>query len=189
MKKLIILISALLLFACSKDNPTEPAEKTPESDSSFFFPLQAGNIWYYYEAGHSDATQSIRVWKSYTENDTLYVLYGNKEASADTLHQDQWGRVYKRFGGKNLLWLDFSAEDGSTYHYTLSEKLDYTVTVTRNQTITYDDQNFSGCIQFEFDTPDLESDELTYILAPDIGIIKQASAWNTKYLKTWELVE
>ncbi len=189
MKKWMLLFAVVLLVACSEDNPTEPEEKTPESDSSFFFPIRAGNIWYYYETNHSDATQSIRVWKSYTENDTLYYLYGNKEGFADTLHQDQWGRMYKRFSGKNLLWLDFSVADGGTYQYTLSEKLDYIVTVTRNQTIEYDDKSFAGCIRFDFDAPELKTDELTYILAPDVGIVQQASAWNTKYLKRWELSE
>ena len=187
MKTWMLVVAAVLLLACSDDSPTEPEKKIPESDSSFFFPLQTGNVWYYYEPGPSDATQSVRVWKSYTENDSLYFLYGNKEGNADTLHQDQWGRVYKRFGGKNLLWLDFSVGDAGTYDYTLSKTLDYTVTVTRNQTIEYDDKSFTGCIRFDFDVPDLNTEELTYILAPDIGIVQQASVWNTKYLKRWEL--
>lgn len=186
-KYILIVVTFALFFACSKDNPTKPDDNTPTEDSSFFFPLDVNNIWYYYEAGYSDAAQSIRVWKTYTENDTTYMLYGNKEATADTLHQDKWGRVYKRFGGKNMLWLDFSAKDGETYQYTLSEKLDYTVTVTRLQTIEYDGQTFEGCIVFEFDVPTIITDEEIIVLAPDIGIIKRETAWVTRYLKSWEL--
>ena len=129
------------------------------------------------------------MWESFTQDYTTYMLYGNKQQNADTLHQDKWGRVYKRFGGVNLLWLDFSVEDGGTYEYTLSEKLNYTVTVTRMLMVEYGEQKFEGCIQFEFDVPDLNTEEETYILAPDVGIIKQISAWNTKYLKSWELQE
>lgn len=188
MKKIIIVSLVLtLLLACGKDNPTKPEENTPSEDSSFFFPLAVDNIWYYYEAGRSEASQSVRVWDSFTENDTTYMLYGNKMETADTLHQDKWGRVYRRFGAKNLLWLDFSAEDGATYQFTLSEKLDYTVTVTRLQTIEYDEQTFDGCIVFEFDVPDITTDEESITLAPDIGIIKRETTWMTRYLKNWEL--
>ena len=188
MKRIIVIVLMTAMFlVCSKDNPTKPGENTPTEDSSFFFPLDVENIWYYYESGRSDATQSIRVWSSYEENDTTYVLYGNKAELADTLHQDKWGRVYRRFGAKNLLWLDFSAEDGDTYQYTLSEKLDYTVTVTRLQTIEYDDQKFEGCIIFEFDAPNIKTEEEIIVLAPDVGIIKRESAWMTRYLKNWEL--
>lgn len=184
----VALIFALFL-ACGKDSPTEPEDNTPTEDSSFFFPLKTGNIWYYYEAGNSEATQSIRVWETFTLDDTTYFLYGNKQSFADTLHQDKWGRVYQRFGGKNLLWLDFSAKDGSTYEYTLSEKLNFTVTVTRAQTLEYDGQKFEGCIQFDFDVPDLTTDEETWILAPDLGVVQHITAWSTKFLKSWELQE
>ncbi len=187
MKKIVwLLLTLTLLLACGKDNPTKPEDNTPTEDSSFFFPLDVNNIWYYYEDGRSDATQSIRVWKDFTLNDTTYVLYGNKEGFADTLHQDKWGRVYRRFGAKNLLWLDFSVADGGTYQFTLSEKLDYTVTVTRLQTIAYDDQTFEGCIVFEFDVPTIKTEEETIVLAPDVGIIKRQTAWTTRYLKSWE---
>ena len=188
MKKIFKLtLVVVILMACGKDNPTEPEEKTPSEDSSFFFPLTVGNIWYYYENDRSDATQSIRVWDSVTLNDTTFILYGNKSYIADTLYQDKWGRVYRRFNGKNLLWLDFSAKDGGAYEYKLSEKLSYTVTVTRNQTIEYDGQTFQGCIQFDFDVPTITTDEESYILAPDVGIVKHTTAWMTKYLKSWEL--
>jgi len=187
MKKSVLLISIMLiLFTCSKDNPTKPEDNTPKEDSSFFFPLTVGNIWYYYEGDHTEATQSIRVWESFTQDDTTYVLYGNKASIADTLFQDRWGRVYNRFGGKNLLWLDFSAEDGETYQYTLSEKLDYTVTVTRMQTVEFHNQKFEGCIVFEFDVPNISTEEETIVLAPDVGIVKRQGAWTTRYLKSWE---
>jgi hypothetical protein len=188
MKKLMhVALFCAFVLACGKDNTTEPEDKTPTEDSSFFFPLQVGNVWYYYEEGHSDAAQSIRVWDSVTLDDTTYILYGNKISLADTLYQDKWGRVYKRFNGKNLLWLDFSFDDGGTYNYILSEKLNYTVTVTRKQTIEYDDQKYDGCIQFDFDVPTIKTDEETFVLAPDVGIVKHVTAWNTKYLKSWEL--
>ena len=186
-KVFVLTIIVALFLACNKDNPTEPKDDTPSKDSSFFFPLEVGNVWYYYEEGQTDATKSIRVWEEFTLDDTSYVLYGNKLAFADTLHQDQWGRVYKRFSGKNLLWLDFSAEDSSTYEYTLSEKLNYIVTVSRRLTIEYDDQKFEGCIKFEFDVPGIKTEEETFILAPDVGIVQRISAWYTKYLKSWEL--
>ena len=50
MKRLILFaVVAALFFSCGKDNSTEPEEdNTPTEDSSFFFPLQVGNIWYYY---------------------------------------------------------------------------------------------------------------------------------------------
>ena len=186
MRIILCTLIIALFFGCSKDSPTDPTDNTPTEDASFFFPLSEGNIWYYYEQGQSGATQSRRVWSSFTQDDTTYVLLGNKEATADTLHQDKWGRVYKRFNGKNLLWLDFSVDDGDTYEYKLSEKINYSVTVSRRLAIEYDDQKFEGCIKFEFEVPDINSANDTYILAPDIGIVQRIGAWNTKYLKNWQ---
>ena len=188
MKVVGCLICALLvLLACSKDNPTEPEEKIPTSDSSFFFPLNVGNKWNYYEDDRVDATMSIRVWKSFTLNDTTYMIYGNKELSSDTLHQDEWGRIYKRFNGVNLLWLDFSVADGDSYEYKLSEKLNYTVKVSKNLLIEYGDLSFPGCVQLEFDVPDITTEEEILIFAPDIGPVQIKSPWLTRYLKDWEL--
>ncbi|MBN1559472.1 hypothetical protein JW998_04435 [candidate division KSB1 bacterium] len=188
MKKIMLcaFVCALVL-GCGEDNSTEPETKEPTEDSSFFFPLQVGAIWYYYEEGHADATRSVRVWDAITLDDTTYVLYGNKSSEADILYQDKWGRVYKRFNDKNLLWLDFSVDDGGTYHYKLSEKLDYMVTVTRRLTIDYDDQKFENCIQFDFEVPTIENQEETIILAPDVGIVKHETVYYTRYLKSWEL--
>lgn len=188
MKRFItVLVSFVLLLACGKDEPTGPKEKTPSEDSSFFFPLKTGNIWYYYENESSEGTRSERIWESFVLNDTTYFLHGNKPSIADTLYQDQWGRIYKRFAGKNLLWLDFSVENDGTYQYTLSEKLDYKVTVTRQQTIEYANLKFDGCIKFEFDAPEIKTEEEILILAPNVGIAQHVTAWNTKYLKSWTL--
>ncbi|MBN1481814.1 hypothetical protein EH223_05685 [candidate division KSB1 bacterium] len=184
---IIVLVSFAFLLACGKDEPTGPEEKTPSEDSSFFFPLKTGNIWYYYENDPSSGTRSERVWESFALNDTVYFLYGNKPSFADTLYQDQWGRIYKRFGGVNLLWLDFSVENSGTYQYTKSATLDYQVTVTRQQTIEYESQKFEGCIIFEFDAPEIKTEEETIILAPDIGIIQYIRSNGTFYLKSWDL--
>lgn len=182
----IILLGALFL-SCSKDNPTEPEQKTPTSNSDFFFPLKQDNKWNYYIPGHRDGILSYRVWKTFTIQDSLFYVYGNKEATSDTLYQNQWGRVYKRRSNKNLMWLDFSLDDGATFQYKLSEKLNYKVTVKKNLPISYDDMKFENCMQFSFDVPDIDDEEMIYTLAPDIGIIQILGAWTTYYLDSYEL--
>jgi len=186
-KKMIPLFLLVLVLACQRDNSTEPDKETPSSDSSEYFPLAQGNEWRYYAPGHSDATRSIRVWETVTIDDTLYYLYGNKLETAEMLYQDQWGRVYKRFNGRTLLWLDFSLKDGETYQYTLSENLDYTVTVKKNLSITYDDHSFDNCISISFDVPDLFDEEMAYVFAPQVGPVQIIGAWVTQYLAAWEL--
>lgn len=186
-KKMMPLFLLVLVLSCHKDNSTEPEKKTPSSDSSEYFPLAVGNEWGYYEPGRQGATRSIRVWETVAIDDTVYFLYGNKQSTAELLYQDQWGRVYKRFNGRTQLWLDFSVENEATYQYTLSEKLDYTVTVKKNQSITYDDHTYENCISISFDVPDLVDEEITYVFAPNVGPVQIIGAWVTQYLAAWEL--
>ena len=159
-KKIMPLFLLVLVLACKKDNSTEPEKITPSSDSSEYFPMAAGNEWRYYEPGRQDATRSIRVWAALNLADSTFFIYGNKLESADTLYQDQWGRVYKRWNGHTQLWLDFSVDNEGTYQYRLSGKLDYTVTVKKNQSVAYDEHTFDNCISISFDVPDLVDEEM-----------------------------
>ena len=187
MKRLYLFLVLIIFISCGKESTNEPEKKTPTSDSSEYFPLAESNEWRYYEAGNQDATRSIRVWQTITINDSLFYLYGNKLFSADTLYQDQWGRVYKRWNGHTQMWLDFSVDHEGTYQYKLSESLDYTVTVIKNQSVSYDDQSFDNCISIAFDVDALADEEMTYIFAPKVGMVQSIGAWMTTYLATWDL--
>ena len=187
MKNLLIVVFISILIVCARDMSTEPEVKTPMSNSSEYFPLADGNEWFYYEPGRQDATRSIRVWQTFTLGDSLFFIYGNKLGLADTLYQDAWGRVYKRRNGHTQMWLDFSVENEGTYKYTLSEKLDYTVTVKKNLSINYDDHAFTGCISISFDAPEIADEEIIYVFAPEVGIVQSPGAWVTTYLARWEL--
>lgn len=179
--RLFIVIAAVLLSACSKKNPVEP-----QQDYHRWFPLQVNNKWYFYHPESPNAKVIYRVWETRELEGKTYYAYGNKAETSELFRQDQIGNVYKKRPNGEVLWFDFRVPDGGTYEVKLSDNFIYTVTVAKNQTVSYDTHSYSDCIIFSFDAAKLTTEEMTYVLAPDIGIVKMQTAWMTLYLDSFE---
>jgi hypothetical protein len=177
----VLLMTLALFFSCGKKSPTEPAE-----DFSRYFPLEVNNKWYFYYPPNSAAKVTYRIWETQTVNDHLYYLYGNKSETSDLFRKDELGNVYKNRPAGELLWFNFQTADGGTYQVKLSDLFIYTVTVEKNQTVTYRDPTFEGCVRFTFDAPTIKDEEITYTIAPEIGIVQMMGAWVTMYLDSYE---
>lgn len=181
MKRLTVLLLLTLTLFCGKKDPTAPSP-----DYSAYFPLDINYKWNFYYPQSPTAKVIYRIWGTQTLDGQLYYQYGNKAETSDLFRKDAHGNVFKKRPTGELLWFDFDTADGGTYQVKLSDKFIYTVTVTKKQTVTYDGHTFADCIIFSFDAPNLTDEEISYTIAPDVGIVQMVGAWVRLYLDSWE---
>lgn len=177
----VLLMTLTLFFSCGKKSPTEPAE-----DFSRYFPLEVNYKWYFYYPGNPGAKLIYRIWETKEFDGKLYYVYGNKAEAGELYRQDERGNVYKKRPAGELLYFNFETKEGGTYQVKLSDLFIYTVKVEKNLTVSYDDHTFEGCVRFTFDAPTIKDEEITYTLAPDIGIVQMVSTYVTMYLDSYE---
>jgi hypothetical protein len=145
-----------------------------------YFPLQVGNSWTY------TGSQDTLYKRTYFIKDSLqigqfkYFVYGNENLDLDTLRKDTNGNVYRLMNGEDLLWLDFTKNDGEVYDYILSDT--FKVTVSKNILAETYLGNFYNCTQFFFNIPEAVDDETIYLFAPGIGLVKKYGGWSDDIL-------
>lgn len=154
-----------------------------------YFPLQVQNIWQYrYEETKSIYAVPDSVFATVVIDDKSYYAWGDKRAYPVYIHQDEEGRIYRRLGDKDLLWFDFSKNDGEQYTWSPhGEEAQSIVTVRKNRTVMTYAGLYDNCIEFFFDDPAVFDDEQCYVFAPHIGIVKKQFAWVTMLLVSAQL--
>ncbi|MBN1560263.1 T9SS type A sorting domain-containing protein [candidate division KSB1 bacterium] len=148
-------------------------------DYKHYFPLQLQNNWQYrYETTESIYALPDSIFDMVKYHGKLYYAWGDKREYPIYIHQDEQGRIYRRLGNQDLLWFDFTIDDGEQYTYSPDGKDgQMNVTVRKNRSLmTYAGQ-FDNCIEFFFDDPAVFADEQWYGFAPNIGIVKKQFAW------------
>ncbi len=143
-----------------------------------YFPIKVGNSWTY--CGFNDTTfKRIYEIKDSVKFDSLNgFIYGLHTSSYnDTLIQDKSNNIHKIINTIPRLWFDFSKDSGAVYTVPINDSTSFFVHVRKNiSTDTYIG-NFSNCIELFFDIPQYIDDEMGYIFAPNIGIVKKYGAW------------
>lgn len=177
----VVLAFAVLSGACGKKEPTGPS-----TDYSAYFPLDVNYKWYFYYPQTPTATVIYRIWGTQTIDGKLYYQYGNKAETSDLFRKDAHGNVFKKRPAGEVLWFNFDTADGGNYQVKLSDKFIYTVTVAKNQTVTYDGRTFTDCVIFSFDALNLTDEEIRYTIAPEVGIVQMIGAYVTLYLDSYE---
>lgn len=148
-----------------------------------YFPLKVGNSWTYC------SSQDTTYKRTYLIKDTVNIvgkkcfLYGRQDDMVnDTLWKDINGNVWKLKSGILVLWLDFTKDSGAVYYYPAFNSEVFTVTVRKYLSIDTYVKTFDNCIELLFDIPAVIDDEVIYIFAPDIGLIKKRGAWSDDLL-------
>lgn len=123
----ICLVAALLLSACSQDEPTENSTALPEGE----YPLQIGSVtltaevseqpWTRVSENPTDGMSSV--WK---DRDKIGVRIGdNEETGIYVMNVDAEGRVVGVTPEKPVYWKDKQSATITAW-YPLNEKLDFT---------------------------------------------------------------
>jgi|GEM_PF-2918546 len=180
---LFILVFAGLFFSLGCDkNSTEPSE------TKNYFPMDVNNTWTFVNPNTEKETIH-RLWSTQSHDNKLYYVYGPDQQSADLIRKDDKGRIRKYKNGQEAVWFDVTKKDDETYQYSSpgSSDREYTVTVNTNITAELDSLKYENCLQFLFDIPGSVDDEISYTLAPDVGIVRINSAWISLFLKSYSL--
>ncbi len=172
----------LFLLGCENDLSLNPFY------SYTYFPLTKGNTWTYHNPLYDSQTITYKIIDKIQLQQKNYFLYGPGNAWVDTLRVDDLGRVHNFYQGKEIIWLDITQPHGSTY--ILDHKIgndSYQVHVKRNVQLKTKAGNFKNCIDFYFDIPRAIDDEVGYVLAPGVGIVKIYGAWTNIELSSYQI--
>jgi len=169
MKKIAVLFFICAMLACD-ESPTQA-----DNDYSNYFPIELNNSWTYSSTTGS-TTQTHHIWETRVYDNQVYSLWGSQSTNTVPLLYEE-GKIFRIQNNEKMVWLDFTIEDGGTYTYNASDKVNYTVTVTRDIRCECGENTWQNCIEFFFDDASKVNEELTYTLAPDIGIVQISGAW------------
>ena len=152
------------------------------STAQNYFPSNIGNKWTY--TGSFDTLyKRINTIISEMDIDGMkYFVYGNINSVLDTLRQDYVGNIWRRKNGLEYLWFDFTKDSGEVYTYPLNGSRVYQVKVKKGITCKTYNGTYSDCISFYFNDTTAIDDEVGYIFARNIGIIKKYGAWSDDVL-------
>ena len=151
-----------------------------QADTTNYFPLEVGNSWSYLQIlNPGDPPVVIHgptrgIDASFYVNDTLYYHAPHIFGFADTLRNDEVGRIWALLGGKDVLLFDFTLADGEGYQFKWPANPDDTweVTVRRNRTKNVVAGHFEHCIVLQFDIPEAIDDEHSWAFALGVGIVE-----------------
>lgn len=166
-------ISVLVLVASTANGQS--------ADTSSYFPLEIGNAWSYItvldppnQPPDTLDGGTYAVSESFAINDTLYYHAAYPFSIADTLREDEDGRVWARDGGKDVLLFDFTLADGEAYRFSPSRSpnIEYVVTMSRGNTVEVSAGTYGDVATLDFDDPDVVDEGRGYSFARGTGIVQ-----------------
>lgn len=145
-----------------------------------FFPLDEGNRWTYIQLLDPPGAPLDTLWRgTYAASqvvvrDTLYHVVPHPFALADTLRQDEAGRIQARVRGREQLLFDFALPDGAVYVLEPGNDtgLAYQVTARREDTVEVSAGRFEHAVTLRFDDPDVIDEERAFTFVRGVGIVQ-----------------
>jgi hypothetical protein len=136
------------------------------------------NSWTYFQVLEPPFMPPDTIWGgTYTIenqlsiNDTLYSLAPHPFSLATTLRYDGKGHVWARIGGRDVLYLDFTLEEGQSYPFVEEDGTEYEVSLERLGTIEIGGGRFDKVISLHFKwTPGVDNDRY-YAFGRGAGIV------------------
>ena len=159
-------------------------------DAQNYFPIKVGNSWTYCSFNDTTFKRIYEIKDSVKFDSLSGFIYGlQNSAYNDTLIQNESNKIYKIVNKIPRLWFDFSQDSGAVYTIPINDSTSFFVHVRKNiSTDTYIG-TFSNCIELFFDVPQYIDEEMGYIFAPNIGIIKKYGAWANDVLFSIDTTE
>ncbi len=147
-------------------------------ESVRYCPLEVGNSWTYFTMVDPQVPYDTTwydpkvIEEAVTINDTLYYVAPHPFALADTLREDEEGRIWARVGGSDVLLFDFTLPEGEKYTFEWGENQDpYEVSIQRGITWEKVAGRFENVVRLYFDVPGSVDEERTYTFAAGAGML------------------
>ncbi len=164
------------------------------TDAADYFPLNVGNEWVLAtisdppgEPFDTTVVGSLEVLDPVTFGNVAYFPLEDLDDTARHYRQDDTGRVWRYFpeSEDELLWFDFTRQDSSSYKV-VDPMYGFTMTVFVRRGLTADTPagHFEACVGLFFDDPDVADEEMYYIFAPGVGLVRRYGAWTNEVLYT-----
>ena len=152
-----------------------------QDDSLGYFPLIVGSIYDYDDANCQPSQVTLISGPGYIQYFALtvdgedYVMVPGLYWRNDTVRVNSNGDIVFRYRGVDELFFKLSADSGETWQTTLPvsdyQPFDFLVTMrSRTATVRIEDWEFTDCLEIHFQEIG-SSLEITYYLAPNIGIV------------------
>lgn len=149
------------------------------AEATNYLPLEVGDTWTYMTVLDPPNAPLDTVWRgtfsvseSVVRDSNVYHVTGFPFALADTLRTDAIGRIWSYSGGREILFLDFTLDEGAGYRFPdlWGTRDSFEVSVERNVTVEVGAGRFQNCVRVFFDHPALDADRL-YAFAPGVGVV------------------
>ncbi|MBC8182803.1 T9SS type A sorting domain-containing protein [candidate division KSB1 bacterium] len=166
-KKINIIIILVVILSYSRMAQSQ----------SIYFPIEINNSWTYHEFGAEYLKHTIKIIDSTTIDGNLCYYYGESIGTSEIIFPDSLNRIWKYFDEKKQLWFDFSKTEADSYFYKDDDSgFNYTVKINRHPSLIVkpDFVSTDSCLLFIFDDPNVIDEELYYVFALSIGLIKKS---------------
>ncbi|MEM1096346.1 MAG: T9SS type A sorting domain-containing protein [Bacteroidota bacterium] len=187
MLRLALTLCAVAFFL----RPQAASAQAPPDSSLSYFPLEIGNSWtYLHVLQHpfmpwDTLYHDITIDETVVVNDTSYFVVPLFRALSDTLRTDETGdRVWMRYRGHDVLFLDFTVAPDSSYSMLLPDAYggyDYHVRREDREYIRTDAGDFAPLLGLHFRIPELLDSNLYYAFVRGVGIVNFGGAWIEGY--------
>jgi len=170
-----------VLIGCENiiDHPTPPYQI---DESLGYFPINIENNWHY-KSEHNSFNHSVIVETKTIINGTEYFILSTlgEHSYPDTILIED-NIVWKFTNNEEVVWFNFNLENNSVYQYN-----SYNVRVeTGIREETYIGE-FTNCIAFYFDIPEIADEEIGYVFAKGLGVVRIPGAWNNLKLSSFNV--
>ena len=168
-----LIIITLVAFVISCDNNKTDINTPYQIDESLgYFPLNIENSWTY-KSEQNSYEQKVEVNSKYELNNKEYFIISTlgEHSYPDTIRIED-NKVLKIFGNEEIIWFDFDLQNGSEYQYK-----NYNVRAETGITVQTHYGEFINCIGFYFDVPGIADEEIGYVFAKGVGVVRMPGAW------------
>ncbi len=183
--KTLYLLFVLFLFSCESN-----AILDPKNQAATYFPLAPGNSWTYSGWNGTEQTITYRIIEQKLIGSQVYFSFGVSAEHTEWI-RIAGGSVYKLINGREVLWLDFTKNDGANYYYNPTPYSGrWKVHVQRDRTVEYDigqKYKYLDCVDFFFDLPHAVDEEQGFAFAPGVGIVNFYGTWVNLFLKSYSI--
>jgi hypothetical protein len=168
----LIILTLLIVFVASCNNNKSDITNPYEIDESLgYFPLKVENSWYY--KSEQSYEEKVKITSQYELNNNQYHIMSTlgEHSYPDTVRFEN-NIVWKIFGDTEIVWFDFNLVDGEQYQYKT-----YNVRVETGIIVQTYYGEFTNCIGFYFDVPGIADEEVGYVFAKGVGVVRIPGAW------------